>query len=170
MATALGMDAFSVALGMGLVGLRYRQMFKIGIVIGGFHIIMPLLGIVTGKLVSNYFGLFATYLGGGLLLFLGLQMSISSLKKDGGRMMKPIGFGLIIFALSVSLDSFSAGLSLGMLGAKTVIAVAAFGLMSMILSWTGLVMGSRFKGIIGSYGELLGGLILMGFGVKLLLP
>ncbi|MEB1807196.1 MAG: manganese efflux pump MntP family protein [Bacillaceae bacterium] len=170
MATALGMDAFSVALGMGLVGLRYRQMFKIGIVIGGFHIIMPLLGIVTGKLVSNYFGLFATYLGGGLLLFLGLQMSISSLKKDGGRMMKPIGFGFIIFALSVSLDSFSAGLSLGMLGAKTVIAVAAFGLMSMILSWTGLVMGSRFKGIIGSYGELLGGLILMGFGVKLLLP
>ncbi|MFV8826315.1 manganese efflux pump MntP family protein [Alkalihalobacterium sp. APHAB7] len=170
MATALGMDAFSVALGMGLVGLRYRQMFKIGIVIGGFHIIMPLLGIVTGKLVSNYFGLFATYLGGGLLLFLGLQMSISSLRNGEGRLMKPVGLGLFVFALSVSLDSFSAGLSLGMLGAKTVIAVAAFGLMSMLLSWAGLVMGSRFKGIIGSYGELLGGLILIGFGVKLLLP
>ncbi|WP_216829990.1 manganese efflux pump MntP [Alkalihalobacterium elongatum] len=170
MATALGMDAFSVALGMGLVGLRYRQMFNIGIVIGAFHIIMPLLGIVTGKLVSNYFGLFATYLGGGLLLFLGFQMAVASLKKEEGQMMKPVGLGLLVFALSVSLDSFSAGLSLGMLGAKTMIAVAAFGVMSMVLSWIGLVMGSRFKGVIGSYGELLGGLILMGFGVKLLLP
>ncbi|WP_209123523.1 manganese efflux pump MntP family protein [Alkalihalobacillus sp. BA299] len=170
MASALGMDAFSVALGMGMVGLRYRQMFKIGIVIGSFHMIMPLLGILTGKLVSNYFGLFATYLGGGLLLIIGLQMAVSSLREDSDYRIKPIGLGLFIFALSVSLDSFSAGLSLGMLGAKTMIAVAAFGLMSMLLSWTGLVMGSHFKGMIGSYGELLGGLILMGFGIKLFLP
>ncbi|WP_096203039.1 manganese efflux pump MntP [Bacillus sp. FJAT-45350] len=172
MATALGMDAFSIALGMGMIGLRYRQIFQIGITIGAFHIIMPLLGIVAGKLLSNYFGVLATIIGGGLLLLIGLQMIYSSLRgdEDGETKLAPIGIGLFLFAISVSLDSFSAGLSLGMLGAKTVITVVAFGVMSMILSWIGLIMGKKFKGVIGSYGELLGGCILIAFGVKLLLP
>jgi putative Mn2+ efflux pump MntP len=85
-------------------------------------------------------------------------------------MMRPVGGGLILFAISVSLDSFSAGLSFGMLGAKTALTVLMIGLVSMVLSWLGLVMGSRFKQYIGSYGELLGGFILIGFGIKLIFP
>ncbi|MFC0471702.1 manganese efflux pump MntP family protein [Halalkalibacter kiskunsagensis] len=170
MASALGMDAFSVALGMGMLGLRLRQIFNIGVIIGLFHIIMPLFGMATGKLLSNYFGMIATFIGGGLLLIIGLQMALSSFKSDDEQMMRPVGFGLILFAISVSLDSFSAGLSFGMLGAKTALTVLMIGLLSMILSWLGLLMGSRFKQYIGSYGELLGGFILIGFGIKLILP
>lgn len=170
MATALGMDAFSVALGMGMIGLRNRQIFNIGIVIGLFHILMPLLGMLTGQLLSNYFGSIATIIGGALLLILGLQMVYGSLSSEDEATVKPIGVGLFIFAISVSIDSFSAGLSLGILGAKVIIAILAFGLMSMFLSWLGLIMGSKFKGYIGAYGELLGGVILIAFGVKLLLP
>lgn len=48
MALALGMDAFSVALGMGLLRLRLRQMFYIGLTIGLFHILMPLAGMAVG--------------------------------------------------------------------------------------------------------------------------
>ncbi|WP_026672793.1 manganese efflux pump MntP [Alkalihalobacterium bogoriense] len=170
MATALGMDAFSIALGMGMAGLRLRQIFRIGVTIGAFHVIMPLLGIMVGRLISAHFGMLATMIGGGLLLFLGLQMIISSIREEQESVAATRGFGLFVFALSVSIDSFSAGLSLGVLGAKTVITVMAFGLMSMILSWIGLVAGSKFKGMIGSYGELLGGCILLGFGIKLLWP
>lgn len=170
MASALGMDAFSVALGMGMLGLRLRQIFNIGVTIGLFHVVMPLFGMVTGKVLSNYFGMIATYIGGGLLLIIGLQMVVASFKSDDGdRMMQPIGFGLILFALSVSLDSFSAGLSFGILGAKTALTVMMIGVMSMILSWIGLMIGSRFQKYIGSYGELLGGCILIGFGLKLVL-
>lgn len=169
MANALGMDAFSVALGMGMLGLRLRQIFHIGVTIGLFHIIMPLLGMVTGKLLSNYFGMIATYIGGGLLLLIGIQMVVASFTSDDdGRVMQPMGFGLILFALSVSLDSFSAGLSFGILGAKTALTVLMIGLMSMVLAWIGLLIGSRFQKYIGSYGELLGGFILIGFGIKLI--
>ncbi len=170
MATALGMDAFSIALGMGMLGLRLRQIFHIGITVGIFHIVMPLFGMIFGKMLSSYFGDFAIILGGALLLLIGAQMVYSSFKSadDTNEWMKPVGFGLLLFSISVSLDSFSAGLSLGMLGAKTIIAIFSFGMMSMILSWTGLLMGSKLQQYIGTYGECLGGLILIGFGMKLI--
>ncbi len=172
MAFALGMDAFSLAIGMGMIGLRYKHIFNIGLVIGIFHIIMPFLGIVIGKFLSQYFGFVAVLIGGVLLLILGLQMIYSALfsnERDGG-IIKPMGIGLVLFALSVSVDSFSVGLSLGMIGAKTIITLLSFGLMSMALSWIGLIIGKKVQGYIGTYGELLGGCILLAFGIKLLVP
>ncbi|MDR6120978.1 putative Mn2+ efflux pump MntP [Bacillus sp. SLBN-46] len=47
MAFALGMDAFSVGLGMGMYKLRLRKIFEIGITIGIFHVWMPLVGLLT---------------------------------------------------------------------------------------------------------------------------
>lgn len=172
MATALGMDAFSIALGMGMLQLRLRQIFHIGIAVGIFHMMMPLLGIFFGKLIFHYFQDVAVFLGGGLLFLIGLQMVYSSLfaKDHGEILVKPVGMGLFLFALSVSIDSFSAGLSLGMLGAKTYLTLIAFGMMSMFLSWSGFLLGSKLKHFIGSYGECLGGLILIGFGIKLFWP
>lgn len=170
MAFALGMDAFSLALGMGMIGLRYKHMFNIGVVIGLFHVIMPFLGIVIGKFLSQYFGMITIILGGILLLILGGQMISSALfsNEREAKILKPVGMGLILFSLSVSIDSFSVGLSLGMIGAKTIITLISFGLMSMVLSWLGLLIGKKVQGYIGKYGELLGGCILLAFGLKLL--
>ncbi len=170
MASALGMDAFSVALGMGMLGLRLRKIFYIGIIIGLFHIIMPLLGIIAGKFLSTYFGMVTTFIGGGLLFIIGLQMVLSSFNLERSSSVSPMGWGLFLFAISVSLDSFSAGLGLGMLGAKTALTVLMIGMVSMVLSWMGLIMGAKFQRYIGSYGELLGGCILIGFGMKLFFP
>ncbi|MBN8253355.1 manganese efflux pump MntP family protein [Priestia flexa] len=168
MAFALGMDAFSVGLGMGLVRLRFRQIFYIGVIIGLFHIWMPLLGMFIGKLLSDKLGMLATYGGGVLLLILGIQMIYSSFKRDEEPFIKPVGWGLIIFALSVSLDSFSVGLSLGIFGARTFLTIMIFGVVSMLLTWLGLLLGRRVQGWLGSYSEALGGSILLAFGIKLL--
>ncbi len=170
MAFALGMDAFSVGLGMGLIKLRTRQIFLIGVTIGFFHIWMPLVGMIIGRVLSDKFGMFATYAGGILLFLLGGQMIYASFKKGEESLIKPVGFGLIVFALSVSLDSFSVGLSLGIFGARTALTIALFGIMSMVLTWTGLLLGRRVQGWLGSYSEALGGSILLAFGIKLLLP
>ncbi|MFC4321892.1 manganese efflux pump MntP [Litchfieldia salsa] len=168
MAFALGMDAFSVGLGMGLMRLRLRQIFYIGVVIGIFHILMPLVGMGIGRFLSDQFGTIATYLGGILLLILGLQMIVSSFKEEESRMLTPEGAGLFIFALGVSLDSFSVGLSLGIYGARTVVTILMFGVVSMFLTWAGLFLGRRVQGWFGSYSEALGGSILFAFGIKLL--
>ncbi|WP_059104144.1 manganese efflux pump MntP [Shouchella shacheensis] len=170
MAIALGMDAFSVTFGMGMLGLRAHQIFKIGLTIGAFHLAMPLLGMAVGKWLSGHFDVIATYIGGGLLLVIGIQMMLNSFSPSDEKSLKPVGIGLFFFAIGVSLDSFSAGLSFGILGAKAALTIVMIGAVSMIMSWLGLVIGSRFQSYLGSYGELLGGSVLIGFGLKIMLP
>ncbi|MHC0036530.1 manganese efflux pump MntP [Pseudoneobacillus sp. C159] len=169
MAFALGMDAFSIGLGMGMYKLRLRQIFKIGITIGLFHVWMPLLGIIAGKFLSEQFGTLATYIGGGLLILLGVQMIWNSFKSEDSQIITPVGFGLMVFAFSVSLDSFSVGLTLGIYQAKTVLVLLCFGIAATVTTWVGLLIGRKVQGWLGHYGEALGGSILLAFGLKLLL-
>ena len=170
MAFALGMDAFSISLGMGMYKLRLRQIFKIGITIGVFHIVMPLLGMITGRFLSEQFGAIAAYIGGAFMLILGLQMIWSSFGKGEESLMTPVGMGLFLFALSVSLDSFSVGLTLGIYGARTFVVLICFGAGATLLSWIGLMIARRVQSWLGKYSEVLGGFILLLFGIKLLIP
>jgi len=170
MAFALGMDAFSVGLGMGMFRLTLRQILKIGIMIGIFHVWMPLVGMIAGRFLSEQFGAFASYLGGGLLIILGTQMIWSSFKPDEETLIAPVGKGLLFFAFGVSLDSFSAGLTLGIYGAKTILVLICFGIAATMLTWSGLLLGKRVQSWLGHYSEALGGGILLAFGLKLILP
>ncbi|CAM4068606.1 manganese efflux pump MntP family protein [Bacillus manliponensis] len=168
MAFALGLDAFSVSLGMGMVALRLRQIIYIGITIGVFHMIMPFLGMMLGRFLSDQFGHFASILGGILLMGLGFYIIYSTMLEEGEKRDAPEGASLFLFAFSVSIDSFSVGLSLGIYGAKTFITIMLFGFVSMLLTWCGLLIGRHVKQALGTYGEIIGGTILVGFGMKLL--
>ncbi|ABS24032.1 manganese efflux pump MntP [Bacillus cytotoxicus] len=170
MAFALGMDAFSVSLGMGMVTLKVRQIFYIGVTIGIFHILMPFLGMVLGRLLSEKFGQIATLAGAILLIGLGFYIVYSSLLENEDTRAAPAGISLLIFAFSVSIDSFSVGLSLGIYGAQMIWTILLFGFISMILAWAGLLLGRHAKHMLGTYGEVFGGIILVGFGLYLLFP
>ncbi len=170
MAFALGMDAFSVGLGMGMVKLRLKQIALIGLTVGFFHIWMPLLGMITGHFLSDTFGQVASYAGGILLIILGIQMFWASFHAEETSPIRPVGMGLIIFAVSVSLDSFSVGLTLGIYGVQTLLAIVCFGIVATVLTWGGLLLGRKVQGLLGQYSEALGGSILFMFGVKLLIP
>ncbi|WP_379970675.1 manganese efflux pump MntP family protein [Ectobacillus sp. sgz5001026] len=171
MAFALGLDAFSVSLGMGMTRLRWGQILYIGMIIGLFHVIMPLLGIVIGRLLSEKFGSLAMIVGGVLLLGLGFHILYSSfLRGNEERSIQATGLGLYVFAFGVSLDSFSVGLSLGIYGARTVATIVIFGLVSALLTWAGLILGRHAEKMLGTYGQVLGATILIGFGLKLLFP
>ena len=168
MAFALSADAFSVALGMGLVRLRRRQLVMIGVVIGFFHMIMPLSGILIGGYLSDKLGHITMFVGSILLIGLGFHMIFSMFGKEEEKRLVPIGVGLWIFSISVSIDSFSVGLSLGMTGAEIWLAIVLFGTISMLLTWLGLFIGRYVGRLTGIYGELIGGVVLVGFGMKLL--
>jgi manganese efflux pump family protein len=169
MAFALGMDAFSVGLGMGMAQLRLKKVFEIGLTVGGFHIIMPLIGILAGQMLSDRLGTFANYTGGILLIVIGITMFMSSFKGEEEPSFRPEGIGILLFALSVSIDSFSIGLSLGIFGAQLITAVLLFGLFATMLTWLGLLSGKKVKGLFGQYSEAFGGCILLFFGIKLIM-
>ncbi|MDP5276813.1 manganese efflux pump MntP [Chengkuizengella axinellae] len=170
MAIALGMDAFSLGVGIGMRGIRLLDIMKISIIVGFFHIMMPLMGMFTGKYVSTILGDVALIAGGILLVLLGLHMVYSSIR---GEHAQPFDhstlLGLIIFSLSVSIDSFSVGVSLGLFSTDIILTVLLFGLFGGTLSILGLLLGRSISLSLGEYGEAIGGIILLVFGIKFLI-
>lgn len=168
MAFALGMDAFSVSLGLGMQQLRLKRIAFIGIIIGITHIVMPFIGLLLGLFISVRIGHFTVIIGGLLLAGIGVHMVFSAFQEKSERMIQITGIGLVVFSLSVSMDSFSVGLSLGMSGFKAAIAIFMFGFVSMVLTWIGLLLGRKMHGLLGIYSEIVGGSILFAFGLRVL--
>lgn len=168
MAIALGMDAFSVSLGAGMQQLRLKRIAIIGVIFGLFHLILPLLGMMIGQFISTSIGHFALLASGLLLIAVGVQMILAAFNHDFVKVIEPFGFGLLFLAFSVSVDSFSIGLSLGMFGVQTIIALSLFGSVSMIMTWAGFLLGRKVRGLLGLYSEILGGSILCTFGLQII--
>jgi putative Mn2+ efflux pump MntP len=169
MAVALGMDAFSLGIGIGLKGVRIRDVLKLSSIIAIFHVLMPLVGMITGQYVSGLLGGIATSAAGALLLLLGGHMVYSSLR---GEAVDSIDhrtvWGMLVFSFSVSIDSFSVGVSLGMFSAHLLLTVFMFGFFGGLMSVLGLLLGRKASSSMGGYGEALGGVILFAFGLLFL--
>lgn len=165
-AMALGFDAFSLGLGIGLKGIRLLDILKLGIIIALFHMIMPVGGILTGQLVSGLLGNVATIAAGVLLMLLGGHMIYSSVRGEEVQSFNhrsPIG--LLVLAMSVSVDAFSVGVTLGMFSADMWLTILLFGLFGGLMSMLGLLLGRKVSGKLGEYGEACGGAILLVFGL-----
>ncbi len=171
-AMALGMDALSLGIGVGMGGIRRRQMVCLSLLIGVFHVLCPTLGILVGGWLSQRMGYMAVLLGGLLLFLWGLQMLISGVSGSSQRMQRGHEeslWMLIILAFSVSVDSLSIGFSMGLFSVDIIFSLLAFGFCGFWMSLAGLVLGRRAGKYLGMLGEILGGLILMMFGVIFLL-
>jgi putative Mn2+ efflux pump MntP len=169
MAIALGMDAFSVSIGLGMQGLRLRFIAKVSVINGLFHMLMPLLGILIGRYLSHYLGKLAIHIGGILLIFFGIQMIYSSFfNKEKDSWVSTTVWGIILFSLGVSLDAFSVGLSLGFFAVNMWVSILFFGVSGLVLTALGLLLGRKVSGWMGEYSEALGGMILLVFGIKFL--
>lgn len=174
MAVALGMDAFSLGIGIGLRGIRLADVLKISLAIGLFHVVMPLIGIYLGHYVGWLLGSVARLMGGALLVLLGSHMIVSALRsRDAQHEMRAIDHrtlgGMLLFALTVSVDSMSVGVSLGMFATDLALTVLTFGAFGGVMSVCGLLLGRRAGHWIGDYGEALGGIILLAFGIRFLI-
>lgn len=169
MAIALGLDALSLGIGIGMKGIRKLDILKLSFVIALFHMLMPLMGMFMGGYVSSLLGGVATKAGGALLLLLGFHMVYSSLKGEEVRSIDHRTlWGIVLFALGVSIDSFSVGVSLGMFAGDVVLTVLMFGSVGGLMSIIGLMLGSKMGHWVGEYGEAMGGVILLAFGVHFL--
>lgn len=168
MAIAVGLDGFSVSLGIGLQEIRLKRIAFIGIVMGVFHFILPLIGVAIGHFLSVRLHYITTFLSGIILVFIGCYIIFSTFRKKRSNLLNPYHFQIISLAFIVSLDSFSIGLSLGLSGIKTMMVTVFFGVTATLFSWTGMLVGRRVHQILGIYSEVLGGSILCLFGLHIL--
>jgi putative Mn2+ efflux pump MntP len=169
MAFALGLDAFSLGLGVGMRGVTVREIWKISSMIGLFHVIMPLIGLIVGRSLNQMMGDVATFIGGALLLVLGIHMVYSSFNSNNEATMDyTTGWGLLLFSLTVSMDALSVGFSLGLFQTEIWFTIVTFGCLGWLMSCLGLALGRYIGNWLGDYGEALGGFILVAFGIKIL--
>jgi len=173
----LAMDATAVAAARGLAAPRVRpvHVLLVGSLFGAFQALMPLLGWLIGSrlgpVVQEYDHWIAFVLLGGI----GGKMLVEAFQtSDEPESVRPdqnlfrLGV-LLLLALATSIDALAVGVTLPMLGAPLLLSLVTIGLVTATLSALGLLLGRRFGALLGKRLDIVGGLVLIGLGTKILL-
>ncbi|SMC00112.1 Putative Mn2+ efflux pump MntP [Thermanaeromonas toyohensis ToBE] len=172
-AMALGTDAFSLAAGLGMAGLKGRSALFLSGLVGLLHVIMPLFGFSLGLMVGRILGRLAAVVGASVLTALGILMLSEVLGEKRlpggpfGGVTQGVG-AIFLLAGSVSLDSLTVGFGLGALQVNLSLTVFLMGLIAGTMTGLGFILGRRAGRRLGEKAEVLGGVILVVIGLKML--
>jgi len=173
-AVALAMDCFAVTLGLacGARGLTMKQAVRMAGAFGGFQLVMPILGWLAGARLLGLIGRLDHWVAFGLLALIGGRMIYESFgmteEEKACRPDQTQGSRLLVLALATSVDALAVGLSMGVVGTTILYPAAIIGATSFALTVAGAKLGPLVGRLAGRWAELLGGLILIGIGVKIL--
>jgi len=166
----LGFDAFSVALASGAQGFTPRRIFRLAWHFGLFQFMMPLIGWGLGDLISKFIGEWGQWFVFILLVMIGIKMFWEGFKKapeDMPDLSK--GWRLITLSIGTSLDALAVGFGFGLLDAAIIIPAAIIGLVCAAMTIVGLYLGVRLYRKLGRRAMILGGVILIAIGIKMVI-
>ena len=166
-AIGLSMDAFSLAIAYGTNGISKKNSMILSILVGLFHFIMPNLGSIIGNSFFKKLFLYGNIITGLVFLFLSIQM-ILSLKDEEDNTVLTTYLEMILFALAVSIDSFSIGIALSIENYNIINAGIVFSITSFIFTFSGFILGRYFNDKIGKISKYVGIIILLVFSFKYL--
>lgn len=178
LAIGLAADAFAVAIGQGMAARRrvWQTALAVALAFGVAQTVAPLvgwsLGVAFGRLISDW----DHWIAFGLLALIGAKMIWEGNSKDPpggasdpGREQVARGWTLFGLAVATSIDAAAAGITLPTLGAPVVLSIAAIGLVTFALSFAGVWIGRTGSRAIGPNAEIIGGLLLIVIGAKVLI-
>lgn len=172
-AFSMAMDAFAVSIGIGTSGRSSgpRPTFRLAYHFGLFQFIMPVIGWIVGATIEPYIAAFDHWIAFGLLALVGARMIRSGLDPDGQpEQADPSrGFTLILLSVAVSIDALAVGLSLGLIGVFVWYPAIVIGVVTGLLSLAGLRIGHTVGKKFGKRMELLGGIVLLLIGLRIVL-
>ena len=169
---ALAMDAFSVSMTKGFTQkhLSKSQILFYGIFFGGFQALMPILGYFCGNVISSIVESLASVIGFILLLAIGLNMIRESLSGDDEEITDNFSFKEVtLLAIATSIDAFAVGITLALLNDPILISALIIGIVAFLFSIVGVFLGRKLGDYIGDKFQILGGVILILIGIKILL-
>ncbi|MCQ2078819.1 MAG: manganese efflux pump MntP family protein [archaeon] len=168
----LAMDAFAVSIckGLAMGKARLKAMVIIGLWFGFFQAIMPAIGYFVGKAFYDLISEYDHWVAFILLALIGGNMLREALFGEEEDVDADIGFKImLLLAIATSIDALAVGISMAMDGGDILVPVVSIGVITMALSMVGVKIGSLFGDRFGSKAEILGGIILIGIGLKILL-
>lgn len=169
----LAMDALAVSVmsGVSLKKLHIKHALLIAFAFGFFQAIMPLIGWAIGLTLKDYIQSFDHWIAFGLLAFVGGKMIYESFiikeEEEEGNILDIRT--LLILAVATSIDALAVGLNFAILQVSLLFAVAIIGLITFVLCFLGVYVGNRYGHIFENKLELIGGIILIGIGGKILM-
>ena len=168
------MDAFAVSIckGLAMKKISFRQAAIVGLWFGGFQALMPALGFLLGTSFASLVNVVADWIAFVLLALIGGNMIKEALSKEEEEADASLSFKtMLLLAIATSIDAFAVGVSFAFMeiGSLIIPAVLFIGVITFILSMVGVKVGNVFGTKYKSKAELVGGIILILLGVKIIL-
>jgi len=172
-AVGLAMDAFAVSIAAGLTiqRLTHRHVFRVAFHFGLFQFMMPVLGWYLGLTVADYITAFDHWVAFILLAAIGGKMIWEAGRPAHERSDKDPtrGWSLVTLSVATSIDALAVGLSMAMLRVSIWQPSVVIGLVAAAMSLIGIRLGSRLGGKTQHWAERIGGVILIGIGLRILI-
>ncbi len=179
MAVGLALDATAVsaAYGMQMYCFHLKPALVMAFLFGGFQMIMPLTGWFLGRVFSKLVAAFDHWIAFALLLLIGLKMIFEKKEKEckfseeeakAGKMQLAF-LTLLALAVSTSIDAFAVGITFSLLKMELFWPIMIIGAVTFLLSFLGVLAGQKLSNLLRLRIEVLGGVILIVIGLKILL-
>ncbi|HAC22937.1 MAG TPA: hypothetical protein DCF91_12750 [Porphyromonadaceae bacterium] len=179
LAIGLSMDSFvaSVASGTQIRNCTIKNIFKIALIMGALQAMLTLIGFLAGHGFERFITFYDHWIAFVLLSYLGGKMIYEGFKKDDSDEVQEVlskrsvlaTKRLIGLAIATSIDAMAVGISLGLLKNPIVFPVTMIGVITFIFSASGVYIGHKFGNKFNMRIELIGGIILILIGLKILL-
>ncbi len=173
-AVGLAMDAFAVSVvsGSAFKTMCVRCALRMAFFFGAFQAVMPLLGYLAGNTLAGHIVAYDHWVAFGLLLLIGGKMiyesfKISDMENKAKDPSCPVT--LVMLSIATSIDALAVGVTLSLITQHIYVAVAVIGLITFVLSYIGYEIGKRMGHFFENKIEIIGGLILIAIGLKILI-
>jgi putative Mn2+ efflux pump MntP len=173
-AVGLAMDATAVAIATSIMLGRVngRQVFRFAFHFGLFQAAMPVIGWLAGRGLREYIESWDHWMAFALLTLIGGKAIIDVFRgeEEDAKVPDPTrGLSLIVLSIATSIDALAVGLSLALLQVTIWYPAAVIGVVTAGLTVCGMLLGSRVGQRFGLRVRVLGGVILIGIGLKILI-
>jgi manganese efflux pump family protein len=173
LAVALGVDAFSVAIGIGAANHKksWTPVLRVSAAFGLFQLVMPLAGWLAGATVVDLIASFDHWIAFLLLTLIGGKMIWEGFGNEDGRSKadQTQGFPLLVLSIATSIDALAVGFGFSLLRTPIILPAVIIGIVCFFMTAIGMIFGKVLARIFGRKVEILGGLVLIAIGVRILI-
>ena len=171
-AVGLSMDAFAVSIckGLSVRNLKPHHAVICGAYFGGFQALMPVIGWLLGRQFEVLIKSIDHWIAFALLVLIGANMIREAVKNEEENLNDSFTPRTMLpLAVATSIDALAVGVTFAFLDVEIVPAVSMIGVTTFVLSAVGVKIGNVFGAKYKSKAELVGGIVLVAMGIKILI-